>query len=96
MKRILLGVVIAAFALSAWQRVNRPELPAPSEQIVSDPGLVEPAAGVATSEDFHCDGREHCSEMKSCEEADFFVQNCPGVKMDGDGDGKPCEDRCGH
>jgi hypothetical protein len=29
--------------------------------------------------------------MSSCEEATFFLKNCPGVKMDGNHDGVPCE-----
>ena len=46
---------------------------------------------------FRCDGRRYCPQMKSCEEAKYFLANCPGVKMDGDGDGIPCEDQlCGH
>ena len=40
---------------------------------------------------FTCDGRTHCSQMKSCAEAKYFLANCPGVKMDGNGDGIPCE-----
>jgi len=40
---------------------------------------------------YTCDGRVWCSEMTSCEEAKFFIRNCPGTKMDGDGDGIPCE-----
>jgi len=40
---------------------------------------------------FKCDGRIYCSDMGSCEEAVFFLNNCPGVKMDGDRDGVPCE-----
>jgi hypothetical protein len=40
---------------------------------------------------FKCDGRIYCSQMTSCEEATFFLKNCPGVKMDGDRDGVPCE-----
>lgn len=36
---------------------------------------------------FKCDGREHCSQMGSYEEALFFIRNCPNTKMDGDGDG---------
>ena len=40
---------------------------------------------------FSCDGRTRCSQMTSCEEATFFLKNCPGTKMDGDGDGVPCE-----
>jgi hypothetical protein len=38
-----------------------------------------------------CDGRVHCSQMRSCTEAKYFLANCPGVKMDGDRDGIPCE-----
>lgn len=40
---------------------------------------------------FSCDGREHCSQMRSREEAEFFIKNCPNTKMDGDNDGEPCE-----
>lgn len=40
---------------------------------------------------FSCDGREHCSQMRSYEEAVFFNQYCPNTKMDGDQDGIPCE-----
>ena len=38
-----------------------------------------------------CDGRQHCSQMRSRAEAEFFVRNCPNTKMDGDHDGVPCE-----
>jgi hypothetical protein len=44
-----------------------------------------------TKSSFSCDGRVHCSQMHSCEEATFFINNCPGTKMDGDNDGIPCE-----
>ena len=42
---------------------------------------------------FVCDGRTHCSQMTSCDEAKFFLANCPGTKMDnyGKGNGIPCE-----
>ena len=40
---------------------------------------------------FRCDGRTMCSQMTSCEEATYFLKNCPGVKMDGNNDGIPCE-----
>jgi len=42
-------------------------------------------------ERFHCEGKVWCSEMSSYAEAVFYIQNCPGTKMDGDGDGQPCE-----
>lgn len=40
---------------------------------------------------YTCRGKTHCSQMTSCEEAKFYIRNCPGTKMDGDGDGVPCE-----
>ncbi|HWR80006.1 MAG TPA: excalibur calcium-binding domain-containing protein [Pseudomonas sp.] len=57
----------------------------------------EPARAAAVpATNFRCDGRTYCSQMRSCEEATYFLRNCPGVKMDG-GDGQgvpngiPCE-----
>ena len=58
----------------------------PVEQLLLVPGSAEPE-----SIQYQCDGRTYCSEMTSCAEATFFIQNCPGVKMDGDRDGVPCE-----
>ncbi|MCU1792145.1 excalibur calcium-binding domain-containing protein [Pectobacterium polaris] len=40
---------------------------------------------------FVCDGRKYCTQMRSKEEAYFFIQNCPYTEMDGDDDGEPCE-----
>lgn len=43
------------------------------------------------SGNFTCSGKVYCSEMTSCAEARFYLRNCPGTKMDGNGDGVPCE-----
>jgi cold shock CspA family protein len=40
---------------------------------------------------FSCAGKIYCSQMTSCDEAKFYLRNCPGTKMDGDSDGIPCE-----
>lgn len=42
---------------------------------------------------FKCDGRQYCSQMTSCEEGTFFLNNCPRTKMDNHGIGNaiPCE-----
>jgi hypothetical protein len=42
---------------------------------------------------FSCDSRTRCPQMNSCAEATFFLKNCPGVQMDGDHDGIPCEEQ---
>lgn len=58
--------------------------------------LLDQEAASDTRSPYHCDGREYCSQMTSCEEAEYFLANCPGVKMDGGGDGVPCEKQwCG-
>ncbi|MDN3383707.1 cold shock domain-containing protein [Pseudoalteromonas sp. APC 3358] len=44
-----------------------------------------------STQNFTCDGRQHCSQMTSKDEAIFFINNCPNTKMDGDHDGDPCE-----
>lgn len=51
------------------------------------------APNVSLINSFKCDGRTHCSQMTSCSEAKYFLSRCPNVKMDGDGDGIPCEDQ---
>jgi cold shock CspA family protein len=48
-------------------------------------------AEAAGGSGYRCDGRIHCSQMTSCEEAKFFLKNCPGTQMDGDRNGIPCE-----
>jgi hypothetical protein len=45
----------------------------------------------AKQQEYQCDGRTYCSQMSSCAEATFFINNCPDTKMDGDNDGIPCE-----
>ena len=52
-----------------------------------------PSASIAPTQSgsFRCDGRQHCSQMTSCAEAKYFLAHCPGVKMDGDKNGIPCE-----
>jgi hypothetical protein len=40
---------------------------------------------------FRCDSRTRCEEMRSCEEAMFFLKNCKPIELDKDKDGIPCE-----
>ena len=51
----------------------------------------KPAGSGSSGGQYRCDGRTYCSQMTSCDEAKFFLRNCPGVKMDGNNDGVPCE-----
>jgi cold shock CspA family protein len=69
-----------------------PEPIAHADQAMPEPtSYTAPAATVAPLQPFHCDGRTRCPQMTSCAEATFFIKQCPGTEMDGDGDGVPCE-----
>ena len=50
-----------------------------------------PPTAIQQTARFSCDGRTHCSQMRSCEEATYFLQHCPNTQMDGNNDGEPCE-----
>lgn len=68
----------------------------PSAMLISPSHSPEPTATLnsrSTSPDslFHCDGRTRCPQMTSCAEATYFLDHCPGTKMDGDHDGVPCQ-----
>ncbi|KGT48919.1 MULTISPECIES: cold shock domain-containing protein [Acinetobacter] len=78
---IIIGLAYAVYnKYQDWQssRVQPVEV----QRIVEEPKI---------QQNFSCDGRQHCSQMNSREEAEWFIRNCPNTKMDGDGDGIPCE-----
>lgn len=80
--------LLIVVALGTYWYTARPRHSAAPATVTAPPAeeLVEQA-----SSRFQCDGRTHCSEMRSCAEARFFLDNCPNVEMDGDDDGEPCE-----
>jgi len=53
--------------------------------------IKRPAIVERKSTRFKCDRRQYCSQMTSCAEAKYFLANCRDPKMDGNGDGIPCE-----
>ena len=50
----------------------------------------------ATHEDTNasCGSKQYCKEMTSCEEAKLYLTQCGISRLDGDGDGIPCEKLC--
>ncbi|MRI32684.1 calcium-binding protein [Endozoicomonas sp. OPT23] len=66
------------------------ELPQSEPDSETDTSFFSRKPKVASSR-YSCTGKQHCSQMSSCEEAKFYIQNCPNTKMDGDRDGIPCE-----
>ncbi|MFL6679468.1 MAG: cold shock domain-containing protein [Burkholderiaceae bacterium] len=85
---------VAAAAVASWRM-------RPTAHAVVLPDRSAPAAAPARpvvdaeAANRRCDGRTHCSQMTSCEEATWFLTHCEGVTMDGDRNGVPCEQqRC--
>lgn len=72
------------------QELNAAEKKRRAAAVATSPDKLVPAAPRVSS-GFNCDRRKYCSQMTSCAEAKYFLANCPGVQMDGDGDGIPCE-----
>jgi hypothetical protein len=43
---------------------------------------------------FSCGNKRTCKEMTSCDEAKFYLNKCGLKRLDGDGDGIPCNGLC--
>lgn len=54
------------------------------------PERSSPAAAIG----FTCGAKRYCREMTSCAEARFHLSQCGLSRLDGDGDGIPCETLC--
>lgn len=100
-------VVLGAASLYAYDKIK--SVPAEPVERVTMARSVAPApevddrswikqresqpAATSSNSSFKCDGRTSCPQMRSCDEAKFFIQSCPNTAMDGDRDGIPCEDQ---
>lgn len=83
----LLGLMVV-IGLWQWWQGTQTVVPIPAPLPVKT-ASAEPVLEFKQS--FKCDGRQHCSQMRSRAEAEFFIAHCPNTKMDGDHDGIPCE-----
>lgn len=82
---VIFCAIFIPFITKLYNRENLKGQPA--KPLVTNPHL----ENQNPSSRFQCDGRIHCSQMNSYEEAVYFINHCPGTKMDGDRDGEPCE-----
>ncbi|MDY0070094.1 MAG: excalibur calcium-binding domain-containing protein [Porticoccaceae bacterium] len=85
--RVIYGEVPAGTVCERRETVGGALVVMPRDDFI---GAGNPAAANPGGR-FRCDGRTQCREMNSCAEAEYFLANCPGTELDGDGDGKPCE-----
>jgi hypothetical protein len=84
---LLLVLAVGAYGYNRFQQGSARHVGS-EPPIAAQPVRANPAAETPS---FGCDGRTHCSQMRSCAEAKFFLEHCPGTKMDGNNDGVPCE-----
>ena len=84
MRNLVLVALLAAIGWYAYQHYQRTAQATTDDEV----SATEPAE---SAESFRCDGRVYCSQMTSCAEATYFLRNCPGVKIDGNHDGVPCD-----
>lgn len=106
MRNFILAAVLAYLGYAYYQGDLRLPWQSDSPVVSNDKGVItleprsRPAPAPALTRQtqtpaYRCDGRTHCSQMRSYEEAVFFLRNCPGTQMDGDNDGIPCERQFG-
>lgn len=92
LKPIFYLVLLAVVGYGAYEFYSKRQVQADSSseyiKVVNTPAK---KALKKVKVNFSCDGKTRCSEMTSCEEAKYYLSNCPGTIMDGDGDGLPCE-----
>ncbi|EKE70937.1 excalibur calcium-binding domain-containing protein [Gallaecimonas xiamenensis] len=95
----LIALTLVAFGTVHLLKYHSP-LVLPSALADSPPSANAPAALPASAPAkpsaleapaFRCEGKRYCSQMGSRAEAEFYLAQCPGTRMDGDGDGIPCE-----
>ena len=85
-------VIVVILGLLVWQGYQHYQAKtAEADALPEFSTAAVPAAASSSIPQYKCDSRSYCSQMTSCEEATYFLRNCPGVKMDGNDDGVPCE-----
>lgn len=53
-----------------------------------------PAYAASIPSESACGSKSRCSQMTSCAEATYYLRSCRATRLDGDGDGVPCEKIC--
>jgi cold shock CspA family protein len=81
----LLVILVGIYAYDTYGHRHAQTVARSMPPLVAESEIVEPH--------FQCQGKVYCSQMTSREEAEFYLDNCPGTKMDGDRDGIPCENQ---
>lgn len=71
----------------SWSQSTQPTLS------VAQPAEISQSP-ISTSKGYSCNCNKTCTQMSSCEEAYFQLNQCGCSRRDGDKDGVPCENIC--
>ena len=89
-------IVIAILAFLGWQGYTKHQANQLALANTQDTSEVSDAVHSRRAQkdsnslgSYSCDGRTYCSQMTSCQEATFFLNHYPGVKMDQRNIGNP-------
>lgn len=91
-----LALTIAALLLAGAAHAGE-ALPDIEREQCRRPEAVMTVAALVLSNDSDCvcGTKTKCGQMDSCAEARCFLEKCGVTRLDGDGDGTPCESICG-
>ena len=85
---LVLGILGGIAWFAYWKDAEMPVVTVPDTSASTRSSAPEAAVKPL----FRCEGKRSCEQMKSCEEAMFYLKNCPATtELDEDKDGIPCE-----
>ncbi|TJW51983.1 MAG: excalibur calcium-binding domain-containing protein [Mesorhizobium sp.] len=98
MKQSVISLVTALSVLSVSSSPLRGEHTNEPRSVVSSTGTRFSRMTTwptVLAQSWSCQPRLKCSQIGSCDEARWYLENCPwGGKLDRDSDGIPCESVC--
>jgi predicted negative regulator of RcsB-dependent stress response len=91
MKRMILILVLA---IAGWYGWGKYQAYVKQQRHAEQLGKSRPAPAGKGDQGvsfFRCDNRTQCKQLTSCEEAKYFIKNCPGFSVEVLGEDVPCE-----
>jgi endonuclease YncB( thermonuclease family) len=71
-----------------WRKLHSVDTPPPMPKDAT-------VSSVNANGDYTCGSKRHCAQMRSCDEAYFYLSQCGVKSLDTNRDGVPCENLCG-
>jgi hypothetical protein len=91
MKKIVF-LILLMIAFNIWKTLST-SLQNPQIKPKIESAGIAPLA-VENTPHFLCNQKQFCKQMRSCQEAKFYLNHCHLQRIDRDKDGIPCESLC--